>query len=52
MRRIIAEEGAKKLLAGIGPRVMWTSLGGSIFLGVYEKSIKTFTQLQLLEDRR
>ncbi|KAI9359164.1 mitochondrial carrier domain-containing protein [Pilaira anomala] len=52
MRRIVAEEGAKKLLAGIGPRVMWTSLGGSIFLGVYEKSIKTFTQLQLLEDRR
>ncbi|KAG2233285.1 hypothetical protein INT48_001597 [Thamnidium elegans] len=52
MRRIIAEEGAKKLLAGIGPRVMWISIGGSIFLGVYEKSVKTFTQLQLLDDRR
>ncbi|KAI9259851.1 mitochondrial carrier domain-containing protein [Helicostylum pulchrum] len=52
LRRIVAEEGAKKLLAGIGPRVMWISIGGSIFFGVYEKSVKTFTQLQLLDDRR
>ncbi|KAI8929439.1 mitochondrial carrier domain-containing protein [Entophlyctis helioformis] len=33
---IIAEEGPRKLLAGIGPRVTWISIGGSIFLGVYE----------------
>jgi solute carrier family 25 S-adenosylmethionine transporter 26 len=45
MKRIIAEEGPKKLLAGLGPRVMWISIGGSIFLGVYEKGLKTFTQL-------
>ncbi|KAF1803627.1 mitochondrial carrier domain-containing protein [Mucor lusitanicus] len=49
MKRIVREEGAKKLLAGIGPRVMWISIGGSIFLGAYEKGLKTFTQLQLLE---
>ncbi|CAO3613419.1 unnamed protein product [Mucor hiemalis] len=52
MKRIVAEEGAKKLLAGIGPRVMWISIGGSIFLGVYEKAVKTCIQLQLLDDRR
>ncbi|KAI8638783.1 mitochondrial carrier domain-containing protein [Parasitella parasitica] len=49
MQRIVREEGAKKLLSGIGPRVMWISIGGSIFLGAYEKGLKTFTQLQLLE---
>lgn len=49
MKRIVREEGAKKLLAGMGPRVMWISIGGSIFLGAYEKGLKTFTQLQLLE---
>ncbi|KAI8372807.1 mitochondrial carrier domain-containing protein [Radiomyces spectabilis] len=52
MKRIVAEEGPRVLLAGIGPRVMWISIGGSIFLGMYEKAVKTFVQLQLLEDRR
>ncbi|KAI9098156.1 S-adenosylmethionine transporter [Phlyctochytrium arcticum] len=33
---IIKEEGPGKLFAGIGPRVLWISIGGSIFLGVYE----------------
>jgi solute carrier family 25 S-adenosylmethionine transporter 26 len=49
MRRIIQEEGARKLLSGMGPRVMWISLGGSVFLGVYEKALKTFTELHILE---
>lgn len=49
MKRIIAEEGPKKLLSGLWPRVAWISLGGCIFLGVYEKGVKTFNQLQLLE---
>ncbi|KAG0168786.1 hypothetical protein DFQ28_001930 [Apophysomyces sp. BC1034] len=52
MKRIVAEEGARRLLSGIGPRVMWISIGGSIFLGVYEKAVKTFDELQLLDDRR
>ncbi|KAG1040162.1 hypothetical protein G6F43_012342 [Rhizopus delemar] len=47
MRKIITEEGAKKLWAGVGPRVMWISIGGSVFLGVYEKAVKTYTQLHL-----
>ncbi|KAI8984063.1 mitochondrial carrier domain-containing protein [Mycotypha africana] len=49
MKRIISEEGPKKLFAEIGPRVMWISLGGTIFFGVYEKGLKTFNELQLLE---
>ncbi|KAK3814445.1 MAG: mitochondrial carrier domain-containing protein [Benniella sp.] len=36
-KRILAEEGPRTLFSGIGPRVMWISIGGSIFLGVYEK---------------
>ncbi|KAI7906924.1 mitochondrial carrier domain-containing protein, partial [Cokeromyces recurvatus] len=48
IKRIVQEEGAKKLFAGLGPRVLWISIGGGIFLGVYEKGLKTFTQLQLL----
>ncbi|KAI7876460.1 mitochondrial carrier [Lichtheimia hyalospora FSU 10163] len=51
-KRIVAEEGPRVLLAGIGPRVMWISIGGSIFLGVYEKAVKTLVQLHMLEDRR
>ncbi|ORX94079.1 mitochondrial carrier [Basidiobolus meristosporus CBS 931.73] len=41
MRRIYAEEGLRALFSGIGPRVMWISIGGYIFLGVYEKAKKT-----------
>ncbi|KAF9969718.1 hypothetical protein BGZ73_007781 [Actinomortierella ambigua] len=37
-RRIWVEEGPRALFSGIGPRVMWISIGGSIFLGVYEKT--------------
>jgi len=36
-KRILAEEGPRALFSGVGPRVMWISIGGSIFLGVYEK---------------
>ncbi|KAG0369112.1 mitochondrial carrier domain-containing protein [Gamsiella multidivaricata] len=39
LRRILAEEGPRALFSGIGPRVMWLSIGGSIFLGVYEKAM-------------
>lgn len=33
---IIAHDGYKGFIKGIGPRTMWISAGGSIFLGVYE----------------
>ncbi|KAJ3166972.1 hypothetical protein HDU88_003061 [Geranomyces variabilis] len=35
-RTVISQEGAGRLFAGLGPRVMWISIGGSIFLGAYE----------------
>lgn len=38
---IIIEEGPAALLKGLGPRVLWIGIGGSIFFGVLEKT-KTF----------
>lgn len=35
-RNIVSEEGYRVLFSGIGPRTMWISAGGAIFLGVYE----------------
>lgn len=34
---IFAEEGPRALFAGVVPRVAWISLGGAVFLGVYER---------------
>lgn len=34
--RIWREEGAKAFLSGIGPRTMWISIGGAVFLGSYQ----------------
>ncbi|KAI9481227.1 MAG: mitochondrial carrier domain-containing protein [Benjaminiella poitrasii] len=50
MKRVASEEGVRALFSGIGPRVMWISIGGSIFLGVYEKALKTFVQLHVLDE--
>ncbi|KAI9342884.1 mitochondrial carrier domain-containing protein [Obelidium mucronatum] len=41
--KIVREEGYTALFKGIGPRVFWISLGGSVFLGSYEFALK-FTQ--------
>jgi solute carrier family 25 S-adenosylmethionine transporter 26 len=38
LKRIYLEEGVAVLFSGILPRVMWISLGGAIFFGVYEKT--------------
>ncbi|GMF02156.1 unnamed protein product [Ambrosiozyma monospora] len=35
-KKLVAEEGYGVFLSGIGPRTMWISAGGAIFLGVYE----------------
>lgn len=43
-RTIIKEEGAAALLKGIGPRVLWIGIGGSIFFGVLEKSKQLLAQ--------
>ncbi|GMI90768.1 SAM TRANSPORTER1, S-adenosylmethionine carrier 1 [Hibiscus trionum] len=38
VRTIMREEGTHTLLKGIGPRVLWIGIGGSIFFGVLEKT--------------
>jgi len=34
--RIMQQEGWRALFAGVGPRTMWISIGGAIFLGSYQ----------------
>ncbi|CAG8584994.1 4606_t:CDS:2 [Ambispora gerdemannii] len=48
LKRIWSEEGPRALFSGIGPRVMWVSVGGYIFLGVYEKAKKTLQDNRIL----
>jgi solute carrier family 25 S-adenosylmethionine transporter 26 len=36
LKRTVRQEGAKALLGGLGPRVIWISAGGAVFLGEYE----------------
>ena len=35
-RRIWTEEGGRVFFSGIGPRTMWISIGGAVFLGSYQ----------------
>lgn len=35
-KNMLHEEGFKVFFSGVGPRTMWISAGGAIFLGVYE----------------
>ncbi|CAN4095138.1 unnamed protein product [Withania somnifera] len=37
---IVRKEGASTLFKGIGPRVLWIGIGGSIFFGVLERTKK------------
>jgi solute carrier family 25 S-adenosylmethionine transporter 26 len=36
LRQILRENGPRAFFAGIGPRVLWISIGGAVFLGSYE----------------
>jgi solute carrier family 25 (mitochondrial S-adenosylmethionine transporter), member 26 len=36
LKRVIETEGSSALLNGLGPRVLWISAGGAVFLGAYE----------------
>ncbi|OVA10614.1 Mitochondrial carrier protein [Macleaya cordata] len=38
VQTIVREEGPPALLKGIGPRVLWIGIGGSIFFGVLERT--------------
>lgn len=40
-KTLLKEEGINVFFSGIGPRTMWISAGGAIFLGVYE-TVSTF----------
>jgi solute carrier family 25 (mitochondrial S-adenosylmethionine transporter), member 26 len=44
VRMIYTEKGIKGFAAGIGPRIMWISIGGSIFLGVYDLAKRTLDE--------
>lgn len=43
LQEVWKKHGIKGLYAGLIPRVLWMSLGGAIFLGVYEKSKQLIT---------
>jgi len=40
LKTIASEEGFLALFAGVGPRVGWITLGGFVFFGAYETSVK------------
>ncbi|KAK4601647.1 hypothetical protein RGQ29_010985 [Quercus rubra] len=44
VRTIVKEEGSHALLKGIGPRVLWIGIGGSIFFGVLERTKQILAQ--------
>ncbi|XP_065848316.1 S-adenosylmethionine carrier 1, chloroplastic/mitochondrial-like isoform X2 [Euphorbia lathyris] len=44
LKTISKEEGFHALLKGIGPRVVWIGIGGSIFFGVLEKTKQVLAQ--------
>ncbi|TMW98151.1 hypothetical protein EJD97_004436 [Solanum chilense] len=44
VKTIVAEEGPPALLKGIGPRVLWIGIGGSIFFGVLERTKRYLAQ--------
>lgn len=48
MARIAKEEGPKTLFRGVVPRVTWISIGGAIFLGVYERAKKVLVERDML----
>jgi solute carrier family 25 S-adenosylmethionine transporter 26 len=43
------EKGVGGFGAGILPRIMWISIGGSIFLGVYDFARKTIGRLEAFD---
>lgn len=46
--RIYREEGFKTLFRGVVPRITWISIGGAIFLGVYERCKMTLVKNEIL----
>ncbi|KAK4133243.1 mitochondrial carrier, partial [Trichocladium antarcticum] len=46
VRGILKENGVRPFFAGIGPRVMWISIGGAIFLGSYQWAVNALEEKQ------
>ncbi|KAJ4828082.1 S-adenosylmethionine carrier 1, chloroplastic/mitochondrial [Turnera subulata] len=44
VQTIVREEGPNALLKGLGPRVLWIGIGGSIFFGVLESTKRILAQ--------
>ncbi|KAH9780857.1 S-adenosylmethionine carrier 1 [Citrus sinensis] len=51
VQTIVREEGPPALLKGIGPRVMWIGIGGSIFFGVLESTKRMLAQRRPVHDQ-
>lgn len=49
---ILKDHGVRPFFAGIGPRVMWISIGGAIFLGSYQWAVNTLHQETRVESNK
>uniref|UniRef100_A0A6N2LYH4 Uncharacterized protein n=1 Tax=Salix viminalis TaxID=40686 RepID=A0A6N2LYH4_SALVM len=49
---VVREEGPTALLKGIGPRVLWIGIGGSIFFGVLERTKRLLAQRRPVSDQQ
>ncbi|KAK3343698.1 mitochondrial carrier domain-containing protein [Lasiosphaeria hispida] len=47
VRTIVQDHGVRPFFSGIGPRVMWISIGGAIFLGSYQWAVNTMEKKRL-----
>ncbi|AEO71297.1 uncharacterized protein THITE_2060163 [Thermothielavioides terrestris NRRL 8126] len=47
VRTILKENGIRPFFAGIGPRVMWISAGGAIFLGSYQWAVNALEKQRI-----
>ncbi|KAL1879099.1 hypothetical protein VTK73DRAFT_7323 [Phialemonium thermophilum] len=47
IRSILRDHGIRPFFAGIGPRVMWISAGGAIFLGSYQWAVNALEKARL-----
>ncbi|KAK3211780.1 hypothetical protein Dsin_016486 [Dipteronia sinensis] len=52
VQTIVREEGPPALLKGIGPRVLWIGIGGSIFFGVLERTKRMLAQMRPLHSQQ
>ncbi|WVZ25657.1 hypothetical protein V8G54_004201, partial [Vigna mungo] len=51
VQTIIKEEGPRAFLKGIGPRVLWIGIGGSIFFGVLESTKRFLAERRPIESQ-